>query len=191
MTQSALILIDIQNDYFPEFADCRMPLQQMSVAAANAAKLLDKARERGTNVIHIRHIAGSDKAPFFRPGSDGSQIHKTVFPKDNETIIKKSRPNSFLGTDLDAGLKRRGVTHLIVCGAMSQMCVDATARAAVDLGYTVTVVHDACAAAGASHDGIVVRPEMVHASIIAPLAASYATVIGTEHCIEAPWDPEV
>lgn len=174
MTQSALILIDIQNDYFP---DGLMPLPNMPAAAKQAARLLAGARAAGDVVIHIQHIAASASAPFFRPDTDGRAIHPSVRPQPHETVISKARPNSFQGTDLARVLKGKGVTHLTMCGAMSQMCVDATARAAVDLGFEVTVISDACAAADVSFDGTDVPAAMVHAAIMAPLAASYARVV--------------
>lgn len=125
----------------------------------------------------------SDAAPFFHPGTAGSEIHVSVQPTGTEDVIEKSRPNSFVGTELKTLLRDRNVEKLTVCGAMSQMCVDATVRAAVDLGFKVTVAQDACAAAPVSHDGIDVPAEMVHAAIMAPLAASYALVQPTTECL--------
>lgn len=93
-----------------------------------------------------------------------------------ETVIEKTRPNSFVGTGLERLLKEKQINHLIICGAMSQMCIDATVRAAVDIGFKATVAHDACAAASIAHDNISVSSDMVHASIMAPLASSYADV---------------
>lgn len=183
MTNTALILIDIQNDYFPDFSESRMPLPGMNAAAENAARLLAAARQNGTDIFHIRHVMASDDAPFFRPGSAGSKIHDSVRPLGSETVIEKGRPNSFKDTRLEALLHGRNVDRVTLCGAMSQMCVDATARAAVDMGFKVTVAQDACAAAAVEHDGVKVSAEMVHASIMAPLAASYAHVQPTHECL--------
>jgi nicotinamidase-related amidase len=176
MKSTALVLIDIQNDYFP---GGRMPLIGMEAAAANAARLLYAARDRREPVFHVRHIATSSDAPFFRPGTDGSQINATVLSKSGETIIQKSRPNSFIGTGLETALRENGIEHLTLCGAMSQMCVDATARAAVDMGFQITIVSDACAAAAVTHAGVKVSAELVHAAIMAPLAVSYGQVVMT------------
>lgn len=173
MTQTALIIVDIQNDYFE---GGRMALPGMEAAAAKAAAVLDMAREKAHPVFHIRHIAPAE-APFFRKGSEGSEIHASVAPRDGERVVEKARPNSFAGTGLDDALRAGGVDHLIVCGAMSQMCIDATTRAAVDLGYKVTLVSDGCAAAPVSFGGVEVTADHVHAAIMAPLAASYATVV--------------
>ena len=177
MTKTALILIDIQNDYFD---DGLMPLEGMNAASANAARLLAGARARKDPVFHIRHIASSAEAPFFRPGTVGSEIHESVRPGPGETIFEKNRPNSFIGTGLEDALRAAGIERLILCGAMSQMCVDATARAAVDLGFSLTVVGDACAAASVRYGGLMVPSDHVHAAIMAPLAASYGKVVTTD-----------
>lgn len=97
MTHTALILIDIQNDYFPGGL---MPLEDMETAADHAAVMLADARQRDERVFHIRHIAKSDTAPFFRPGTAGSEINAVVCPKPDESIIEKARPNAFFGTEL-------------------------------------------------------------------------------------------
>lgn len=180
MTQTALILIDIQNDYF---AGGRMPLQGIEAAAANAARLLTDARKRRMPIIHIRHIANSGEAAFFRPGTSGSEIHSTVWPDPGEIVIQKDRPNAFPGTRLATVLCDMEVTHLTLCGAMSQMCVDATARAAVDLGFDITVAEDACAAGQVRFNDICVPAGQVHAAIMAPLAASYGKVVTTEQLL--------
>jgi nicotinamidase-related amidase len=177
MTETALILIDIQNDYFDGGL---MALDGMDAAAANAARLLAGARTRQEPVFHIRHIAGSTDAPFFRPGTMGSEIHKTVRPDPLETVLEKNRPNAFVGTGLEAALRKAGIEHVTLCGAMSQMCVDATARTAADMGFAVTVVGDACAAASVSFGGVSVPSGHVHAAIMAPLAASYGKVVTTD-----------
>jgi len=177
MTKTALILIDIQNDYFDGGL---MALDSMDAAAANAARLLAGARIQQVPVFHIRHIAGSAEAPFFRPGTVGSEIHETVRPNPGETVIDKNRPNAFIGTSLEAALREAGIKHLTLCGAMSQMCVDATARAAADMGFAVTVVGDACAAASVSFGGVSVPSGYVQVAIMAPLAASYGKVVKTD-----------
>lgn len=183
MTQSALLLIDIQNDYFPSFAGSKMALPNMDVAARNAADLLSAARGAGIQVIHVKHIMASDAAPFFHPGTNGADIHDSVAPVAGEVVVEKARPNSFVGTELEQILRGERIEQLYICGAMSQMCIDATVRAAVDLGFAVTVAHDACAAADIQHDEVSVASAMVHASIMAPLASSYAKIRPTSDVI--------
>lgn len=174
MTQTAIILIDIQNDYFPGGL---WPVDGMERASLEAARLLDHARTEGMLVLHVRHEVLSTDAPFFKPKSVGAQIHSSVAPIADESVILKHKPNSFLGTDLKDRLDNTGVTNVILAGAMSQMCIDATARAASDFGYVVTVVHDACAARSVAFNGRTVAAQDVHGTIMAALAGTYAQVI--------------
>jgi len=178
MSKTALILIDIQNDYF---IDGRWPVDKMQDVAENAARLLSNARKKNDTIIHIRHEIPSDEAPFFRPGTTGAEIHSSVAPLENEPVLLKHRPNSFHNTSLRDDLETKGITDIIICGAMSQMCIDATARAAVDFGYTVTVVEDACGAKEQAFNDTEVPAPQVHAAFMAPLAMTYAQVVTTEN----------
>jgi len=174
MTDTALILVDIQNDYFD---GGRWTLNKMDEASDNAAKVLAHARKAGNMIVHIHHEIPSDAAPFFKPGSTGAEIHAKVAPQAGEEVILKHKPNSFLNTCLQDTLSSRGITNVVIVGAMSQMCVDATTRAASDLGYKVSVVHDACAARDAEFDGVAVPAAQVHAAFMSGLSGTYATVV--------------
>lgn len=174
---TALILIDIQNDYFP---DGRWPVAGMEAAARNAARLLAKARDNGTVIVHIHHEIPGVSAPFFASGSTGAEIHPLVAPQADELTILKHTPNSFHQTDLHENLQTLGITDLTICGAMSQMCIDATTRAATDLGYTNTVIHDACAARALEFNGVSVPAEQVHAAFMAALVGRYAKLSAAE-----------
>jgi len=181
MSNTALVLVDIQNDYFE---GGRWPVDRMRDVSANAARLLENARARGHMIVHVHHEIPSDEAPFFRPGSKGADIHSSVVPKNDEPTILKHRPNSFHATSLRADLEAKGVSEVIICGAMSQMCIDATARAAVDFGYQVTVIEDACGAKEQAFNGQDVPAPMVHAAFMAPLAMTYARVLDTDAYLE-------
>ena len=174
MPQTALILVDIQNDYFDGGL---WPVDQMERVAHTAATVLSRARAAGDLIVHVHHEAGSDAAPFFRPGTKGAEIHPSVAPQDGEAQVLKHRPNSFHDTDLHQRLQDAGVTQVTLVGAMTQMCIDATARAARDLGYDVTVVADACGAKSASYGGVDLSAEQVQAAFMGPLAMSYAKVV--------------
>ena len=170
----ALILVDIQNDYF---TGGLWPVDQMERVAQAAAKVLDAARQANDLVIHIRHEALSGAAPFFRPGTTGADIHPSVAPTQDEPIILKHRPNSFHETDLQDHLQAAGVGEITLVGAMTQMCIDATARAARDFGYDVTLVADACGAKAMTFGGTSLSADQVQAAFLGPLAMSYGTVI--------------
>jgi nicotinamidase-related amidase len=176
MSKTALVLVDIQNDYF---AGGRWPVDRMQEVAKNAASLLDRSRSVGEPIFHVRHEIPSDEAPFFRPGTQGAEIHASVAPVQGETVILKHRPNSFQDTPLRQNLETAGVSNIVICGAMSQLCIDATTRAAADFGYTVTVVEDACGAKEQTFNAMEIPAPQVHAAFMAPLAMSYARVIST------------
>jgi nicotinamidase-related amidase len=176
MPKRALVLIDVQNDYFP---GGKWPLAGIEFAADNAAKLLAAARAAEDLVVHVRHEFASPDAPFFAPGSDGAQIHSKVRGRDSESIVLKRHVNAFRETDLREILDGHGVEDLVICGAMSHMCVDAGARAASDLGYRCVVVHDACATRDQEFEGTVVPAADVHAAFMAALRFGYARLVST------------
>jgi nicotinamidase-related amidase len=169
----ALVIVDIQNDYFPGGAH---PLVAPEVAAANAQQLLEAFRKSGEPLFHVQHVWDAPDAAFMRPGTAGIEIHESVAPAAGEPVIQKANPNSFLDTPLEAELRERGVDHVVVCGMMTSMCVDATVRAAADLGFGTSVAHDACAAPSLTFDGREVAAADVHAAFLAALAGGYARV---------------
>jgi nicotinamidase-related amidase len=171
------VLIDVQNDYFP---GGKWPLSGIESAANNAANLLAAARSAGDLVVHVRHEFPTADAPFFAPGSDGAKIHSKVSQQADEPIVLKHHVNAFRETDLKAILDRHGIEEVVLCGAMSHMCVDAGVRAASDLGYKCIVVHDACATRDQQFEGTVVPAADVHAAFMAALEFGYARLISTE-----------
>jgi nicotinamidase-related amidase len=177
MSKQALIVVDIQNDYFP---NGKWPLVGAETAADNAVKLIEAFRRAGDHVVHIRHEFTSDAAPFFTPGSEGAKLHPKVLNRPEEPVVLKHFVNSFRETELQAILDQRGIEQLVIVGSMSHMCVDGVTRAAADLGYNVTVIHDACATLDLEFNGVVVPAAQVHAAFMAALGFAYASVVSTE-----------
>lgn len=178
----ALIVVDIQNDYFP---GGKWTLSGVDAAADNAARLIEAARANGDLVVHIRHEFASDDAPFFAPGSEGAKIHPKVLNRGDEHVVLKSHINSFRETDLKPVLDKSGVKEVVIVGNMSHMCVDGITRAAVDFGYKATVIHDACASRDLEFNGVRVPAEQVHAAFMAALGFGYATVRSTDEYLGA------
>jgi nicotinamidase-related amidase len=133
--------------------------------------------------VHIRHEFTSDDAPFFTPGSKGAQLHPKVLNHADEPVVLKHFVNSFRETELQAILQQHGIERLVVVGSMSHMCIDGIARAAADMGYEVTVVHDACASRDLEFDGLVVPAAHVHAAFMSALGFAYANVVSTEQLL--------
>jgi nicotinamidase-related amidase len=168
-----LVIIDIQNDYFP---GGRSELVGADAAAERAAEVLAGFRERGEQVVHLQHVWDAPDAEFFAPGTSGVEINDAVAPAGGEPVIQKAFPNGFQQTDLEPRLRDGGADELVLCGMMTSMCVDATVRAAVDLGFECTVVHDACATKDLSFDGRSVAAADVHAAFLAALGDGYAAL---------------
>ncbi len=172
--KQALILVDIQNDYFP---GGKMELSGMEDAAQKAQLLLQKFRDERSPIFYVQHISKRPGATFFQPGTRGVEIHECLAPETGEKIITKHFPNSFRDTPLLAYLKERAIEEVVICGAMSHMCIDATTRAAFDFGFRCVVVQDACATRDVQFRGENVSAAKVHAAFMAALAAPYAQVI--------------
>lgn len=170
---SALLLIDIQNDYFPGGS---MALEGSVEAAARAGELLAAFRRAGQPVIHIQHLALRPGATFFIPGTPGAGIHASVAPLAGEAVIEKHFPNSFRETTLLATLREKGIDELVIAGMMTHMCVDATVRAAFDLGFRCRVASDACATRALVFDDQAVPAAHVQVAFLAALQGLYATV---------------
>jgi nicotinamidase-related amidase len=166
-----LLIIDIQRDYFPGGA---YPLVGPEAAAASARQVLESFRAEGDPVIHMKHVWDAPDAEFMRPGTEGIEIRPEVEPAEGELVLEKASPNSFVETGLEGELRKLGADDLVVAGMMSSMCVDATVRAAADLGFSPTVVHDACAAPDLEFKGVDVPGAAVHAAFMAALADGYA-----------------
>lgn len=177
--KTALLLIDIQNDYFP---GGKFPLVNPEEAAQNAYMLLQCFREHGGHHIHIQHISLKPDAKFFIKGDRGSDIHNSVAHFEGEPIVYKHYPNAFRATNLLEMLKEWEVERVVVTGMMTHMCVDATARAAADLGFQVIVAEDACATRDLQYGETVIPAEHVHKAFLAALK-SYGKVMKSAEII--------
>lgn len=175
--KTALLIIDIQNDYFENGS---MPLSGSLEASQNAALILELFRAKGLPIVFIQHIALNPTALFFLPGTKGTEIYQNVKPKDSEKVIVKHYPNSFRETELLEYLKSLEINDLIICGMMTHMCVDATTRAAKDFGFNCTLIGDACATKDLAVNGQVVKAADVQTSFLAALNGFYSNMITTD-----------
>lgn len=174
--KKALLVIDIQNDYFEGGAN---PLVGSLEASLNAKRLLDAFRRKSLPVIHIQHFSTRPDATFFIPNTGGVEIHKNVKPIDGEKVIAKNYPNSFRETGLLDYLQSNRIAGLVICGMMTQMCVDATTRAAKDFGFACEVIGDACAAKDLVIQNESVAASEVQKAFLAALNYFYSTVKST------------
>ncbi|NCF36836.1 MAG: isochorismatase family protein [Gammaproteobacteria bacterium] len=175
--KQALIIIDVQNDYF---AGGTMELVAMDEAALNCQKLLQSFRDESETLFHIQHIATRPGATFFVPDTPGCEINEKVQPRGDEAIVVKHFPSAFRDTELHQLLQQDGIEELVICGAMTHMCIDTTTRAAFDLGYQCRVISNACATRDLEFDGRTVRAAKVQAAFMAALSVPFAKVSSTD-----------
>ncbi|MBA3661692.1 MAG: cysteine hydrolase [Gammaproteobacteria bacterium] len=178
---TALLLLEIQNDYFPQG---RIPLEKSLEASYKAQAVLHAYRESKLPVVHIQHISTHPDAAYLLPCTKGAEFHTNVAPIKGETIVKKHYPNSFKDTALLNHLKKNKIRHLVICGMMTHMTVDATVRAAYDLGFTCTVIHDACAARQLEFGHTIIPSQNVHYAFLAAFQPSYANILGSDDVLE-------
>jgi nicotinamidase-related amidase len=180
--KTALVLVDIQNEYFP---GGKNPLEGSIEAGQNARRLLLAFREKDLPVVHIQHIRNRPGKTSFLPGTEGAEIQALVRPREGEAVFQKHYPNSFRETGLLDHLRELGIERLVIAGMMTHMCVEATARAAVDFGFAIQVVQDACATKSLEFDGEQVPADHVHRSILAGLRSSYGQVVCVDEIIHS------
>jgi nicotinamidase-related amidase len=178
----ALIIVDVQNDYFK---GGNMELVKMDAAADNCRQLLHEYRNSSSPIFHIQHLATREGATFFVPNTRGCEIHDSVKPLESEVILTKNYPSSFRDTGLDEKLREANISNIVVCGAMSHMCIDTTVRAAFDLGYSCEVISDACATRDLEFEGKTIDSSDVHASFMAALMVPFASVTTTREFLES------
>lgn len=170
LDSTALILIDIQNFYFPGGA---AELVEPEKAAEHAKILLSHFRENKGLIVHVKH----DFSP-------GGEIHQLVKPLNNEKVFTKKEVNAFLNSGLNEYLKQNNIKHITLCGMQTHMCLEAGTRAAHDLGYECIVVEDACATRDLKFGEVTVKAKDVHYSTLATLK-SYGKVITLKEYLES------
>ena len=178
--KTALILVDIQNDYFK---GGQMELVGMDEAGTKAGRLLSYFRENDLSTFHIQHVASDPGLGFFLPNTDGVELHDSIKPLPGEPVIQKHYPNGFRETVLGEELSKAGVGRVVVCGAMSHMCIDATTRAAADSGLECVLVHDTCATRDLEFEGRTIPAREVHDSFMASLSWAYAKALTLDELV--------
>lgn len=162
---SALLLVDIQNFYFP--SENNPGLIGADEASLVAKEILETFRKNEKLVIHVRHKT-----------KNGFEIHKNVKPLSGEKIITKTEVNSFNGTDLLHYLQSKNIKRLIIIGMQTHMCLEGATRAAYDNGFECIVVEDACATRDLTFGNTTIKASDVHASTLESLTyGGYAKVI--------------
>jgi nicotinamidase-related amidase len=142
--KKALLIIDLQNDYFP---GGKFPLWNTDVTLSNIEQAIKSAKAKEVPIVHIQHIANPEMgiAPFFNQETDGSKIHPRILEAAPDApIVVKEFADSFVNTNLEETLSGLGVTELLVCGMMTQNCVTHTAISKSAEKYKVSILSDCC-----------------------------------------------
>lgn len=158
----ALLVIDVQNEYF--FG--KLPVSHPPGSLDNILKVMDAAAVNHIPVVVIQHAAKSGASPVFRKGSPEWDLHPEVGKRHRDLLLEKNWPDSFMETNLEEWLKSNGIDTLAICGYMTQMCCDTTARRAFHLGYTVEFLSDATGTLSLSNEAGTVTDEELHRAIL-------------------------
>jgi nicotinamidase-related amidase len=181
--QTAVIVIDIQNEYFP---GGKMPIPDGMQALKNSKRIVEFAHKNSMPVFFVQHLGDAD-GPLFAKGSRFAEFHKDLQPGKGDRVISKATPSSFVGTDLQKQLDSLGIKQLIVTGLMTHMCVSSTARDAVPLGYSVIIPEDATATRDlAAWDNTVVDHKVLQKSALAGVADVFAEIKTTDAVLAMP-----
>ncbi|HTS22490.1 MAG TPA: cysteine hydrolase family protein [Casimicrobiaceae bacterium] len=170
---TALVLIDLQRDYFPGGA---MELVGAEDAVAQARALLEAFRARALPVFHLQHVARRPGATFFLPGTTGVDFHPAAKPSAGEAVVTKHFPSAFRETTLLDQLRAVRASRLVVAGMMTHMCVDTTVRAAADLGFECLLAQDGCATKALQFSGQPIDAPQVQLAYLAALNGAFAKV---------------
>jgi len=178
--KKALIVIDMQNDYFKNGT---MELKAIDEVLIQINKLINYARIREYKIYFIQHFSLKKEAVFFVPNTKGVELHKDL-DIQNDMIIEKNYPNSFRDTNLQNELKKENINELIICGAMTHMCIDTTIRAGFDLGYKIDLVSDGCTTKDLIFKEEIVKADQVQKSYLSALGSVFCTIKDTEYILD-------
>ncbi len=176
----ALLVIDLQNEYFTG----SLPVTYPEDSFQNILKAIDSANENGIPVILIQHSKLEEDAITFKKGSNEHDIHEEVLKRDYDKIIEKNLPGSFTGTELESLLKEKNVETIVICGYMTQMCCDTTARQAMHLGFNVEFLSNATGTFDISNSAGEISAEELHKAILITQAMIFSKVMTTDEWIE-------
>lgn len=175
----ALLVIDVQNEYFTG----KMPVTYPEGSFTNILKAVNEANKSKMPVILIRHGAPHQDAAAFAQGSMGWQIHDEILKREYVRIIDKHLPGSFTDTNLEEFLRGMDIDTIVICGYMTQMCCDTTARQAVHLGFSVEFLSDATGTLDISNYTGKVTAEELHRAILVTQAMRFSKVVSSSDWI--------
>ena len=142
-SEKALIVIDVQNDYFP---GGKLPLWNAEETLGHIVNAISDAGKQGIDVILVQHVADRSKgAGFFIPGTTGADIHPDILKAAPDApVVVKHRADAFNGTNLNAILDKSGIEEILICGMQTQNCVGLSAISKNATPYKPAILSDCC-----------------------------------------------
>ena len=180
--QRALIVIDVQNEYFS--GHLRIEYPDPGLSLANIVRAMDIARAAGMPVVVVQHLAPAE-SPIFARGSQGAELHPLVAERPWDHRVEKALASALVGTDLGPWLRQRGIDTLTIVGYMTHNCDDATARQARHEGWNVEFLHDASGALPYANALGAATAEEIHRVFTVVLHTGFAAVASTEQWVQA------
>ena len=177
----ALLVIDIQYEYFTG----KLPVTYPENSFENIIKVIDFANENNIKTVLIQHTNPGEDSFTFKKGTEEWKIHEEILKRKYDKIIEKNLPGSFTGTELESWLKENDIDALVICGYMTQMCCDTTARQAMHLGFKVEFLSDATGTLDISNSSGKIRAEELHKAILVTQAMIFSKVMTTDEWIKA------
>ncbi len=180
IAKKALLIVDVQE----AFKDKKWGERNNPEAESNIKRILHLWREKGYEVIYIQHESNQPTSVFY-PGNKSFEINSLVKPKDDEVIFTKTVNSSFIGTNLEAHLRKNRIQDVIITGLTTPHCVSTTARMSGNLGFTTYLISDATAAFGLKDQNEVYhKPQVIHDISLATLHNEFATVLTTNELMK-------
>jgi nicotinamidase-related amidase len=179
MAKRALLIIDVQNEYFTG----KLPISYPAGSLDNVLQAMDAASAAGVPVVVIQHGAPQPDSATFRRGSREWELHPAVAERPRDMLIEKTLPGSFTGTQLAAWLHEREIDTVVIAGYMTQMCCDTTARQAMHQGLNVEFLSDATGTLAVKNGAGAVTAEELHRAILVTQAMRFSTVLSTAEWI--------
>ena len=178
MAKRALIVIDVQNEYF----DGALPITAPATATslANIGRSMDAASAAGVPVIVVRHGDADPEAPIFREGSHAWELHPEIERRARDHLVEKTFPGSFTDTPLGDILAAEGVDTVVIAGYMTHMCVDTTSRQAAHRGLGVEILNDATGTLALENSGGQASGEELHRATLVAQGQFFADVVTTD-----------
>ncbi|WP_263770410.1 cysteine hydrolase family protein [Propionivibrio soli] len=181
----ALVVIDVQNEYFT--GNLKIEYPDVAVSLPNVCRAMDAARAHGIPIVVVQHIA-PEGAPIFAPGTPGGALHPEIARRDCDLIVEKKRTSALHGTPLAAWLRERAIDTLTIVGYMTHNCDHTTVLHAGQEGWKVEVLHDATGSVPYANEMGFASAEDIHRVFMIVMQSNFAAVASTEDWLHAVED---